>query len=319
MSPASDPAAQLRALRERVDRRRAGGPPALRTPSSGSAAPILDPAMFDAAVERAVVARERRQAEEAARVERDRAEREAVGGPCRYCGVTRSWEHDGERDQAMGRWYPGPVCAWCEAERIGPTESDNRWRVLRKLLTRQQLGLSVGEYAVNRSGFRWWHEKPGAMTSETSRFAYVDRDELAARLATKPIEYATREPCERCGCPSLWWLAPRQGHNPEHWVCRGCAKTPDLEYLLAWASGLSRPSVASLGAAASQVLGVYWWREDPNGGRADPPKPCAVPFSYVDQQGARRRAWEVFGRSDWAAQRFAHPAAYEAARQAAQP
>lgn len=185
--------AKLDALREQVHRfAPAARPVNGRTPGrrhvDTSPLSAVDPAALDAAVNRALAERDRRQAEAAAQAERDRAEALAHGGPCRYCGVTMSWEHDPEHDRAIGRWY-ADVCAWCEDDRAwgiaGRTDSELRDLVLRRLLPydlTREYGLG---FLAEAAGFRWWREVPGAPSSATERFAYVDREALAARLADR--------------------------------------------------------------------------------------------------------------------------------------
>lgn len=309
-----DVLAKLAALRDRVTGN--------TRPAQPARVNGVDPLAFDAAVERVVGEREHRQAEAAARAEQQRAVALAVGGPCQRCGVTRSWEHDPEADRDVGRWY-GSTCAWCESDRAwgvaGRTDVEHRELVVRRLLPAETTsGYGFG-YLAQTSGFRWWHETPGAPTSPTVRFAYLDRDELAARLADRPPAFTNREPCRRCGCPGLWTHGT--SHDPhrgtvEVWTCAGCGRFHDLVDLAAWASGLNRPAIEDLGIAAERVLGVHWWADDPAGGAADPPRP-GPPFAYLDRRAARARAWEVYGTGDWAERRFTGPAAYAAAREAA--
>jgi hypothetical protein len=312
-------------LRRRLDAMWAdirSDPPARPAPPQVAS---IDQATLDAAVEKALAERERQAAIAAAKAERERQEAVATGGPCRYCGITRSWEHDPETDRPIGRWHDdGRICAWCEADRVwgitGRTDHEHRIAALRSLLPPEVTKWWADHALPERTGFRWWVETPGAATSETDRFAYVDREALAARLADKPIQYETREPCRRCGCPHMWrhGTAVAPGNAIVETVeCVGCRKVADLVYLTMWATGLSRPSVENLGTVAERVLGVHWWSDDPNGGAADPPRPCTIPFAYIDRQAARRRAFEVFGREDWAELRFGNPSAYAAARAAA--
>jgi hypothetical protein len=288
----------------------------------------VDQAALAAAVDRVLADRERRQAEAAAQAERERAEALAIGGPCKYCGITTSWEHDRVADRPEPRWYAG-VCAGCNGDAqwtdagVARTDGERRDAVLRRLLPPEVTRWHALGYLAERSGFRWWHEVPGAATSATERFAYVDRHALAARLAPSPPQYEAGDPCPRCGVQSLWRTVsgPASAYDPHSGTvevlhCAGCGRFAELEDLAVWATGLTRHAFRSLGQAAEAVLGVHWWAEHPAGGRAKPPQPCTTPFGYLDRAAARAAAYRVLGRGAWAELAFGGPIAHQAARAA---
>jgi hypothetical protein len=326
---------QLDALKERVDAARRPDPPMVeqgselpRTLGGGPAPSVAElvaaeVARLLATQERERVDRERRVALAAAAAERAERERLARGGPCQYCGITESWARDPTGGPNYGRWH-GDVCNWCQATRTrfaarpGSGEA-HRDHVVRDLLPVEVTkGKFMPDDLLKRSGFRWWSETPGAPTSARKRFAYVDMGELVGRLEVKPVQYETREPCPRCGCPDMWFLA--LGYTAfkdallphEVWTCTGCRGWIDLAQLVERRIQLRRSAFEGLGPVAGKVLGVAWWAESPEGGLADPPRPCGVPFGYIDWSAVRHRAVEIFpGERSWGC-----TAAWEQARAA---
>lgn len=247
--------------------------------------------------------RERERVAAEARAERERQRALAVGGPCKLCGATESWERDGN-GVLSGKWYAGPTCGICNAERERwphSTDEERRLAVVKRLLPQDVTKWWHAPYLLDKVQFRWWHETPGAVTSDRKQWAYVDTAAMIDALTVKPVEYSTREPCERCGCRSQWmWTRAYngEGHTAvpvEQWMCKGCQEVPDL---LAWVC-----RVIGLGSAAlldnsrallEKQLDVAWWANSPAGGAADPPRPCDTPFGYVDLDDVRRRAFEAF-------------------------
>lgn len=139
------------------------------------------------------------------------------GGPCRFCGTTRSPEpytepHTPGIDQPERRWWPAhDVCGPCHGERLGgpggersPVPDDrHRWRVVARLLGDTTYGW-VGEHGLSRTGFQWWFETGTPPAAEP--FAYVDVAALRATLEPQPWapEFETHEPCPRCGVADRW-------------------------------------------------------------------------------------------------------------------
>lgn len=287
------------ALRQRVKSHQVV--PVATSTGAGAAEPSSLEDRFDAWLK----AREHREAEDAARRAREERERAAVGGPCQFCGLVRSWER-GEDGHPVGHWYDdGRTCTWCQGDRsdFGVTELEHRAMVLRKLIPEDVVKFWDDKHLLEKcAGFRWWRDTPGATTGEHvgERFAYADQDGLTAALRPAPLQQVTRDPCPRCGCPSRWmWTRGYQGVGytavtVETWQCDGCRHVADLTDLMGRLSGLGLPAVESLGPAAGVVLGVAWWRDAPNGGGVDPPCPSAEPFGYVDRGAVCRRALELF-------------------------
>lgn len=295
-----DVAAAMAALRRRVE--------ATRTAPVVPVRPVAEPLTVEQMIAAEFDRRERERAEAAERAERQLQHALAQGGPCRWCGATASWERD-EHGTPMGKWYSGPECASCNSDRAEwpkSTDLDRRLAVVNKLLPRDVTKWWTAEYLLERTHFKWWSETPGAVTSDRERFAYVDTAAMVEALTTKPVEYETREPCQRCGCPSRWmWTRSYQvagsGHVAvEQWTCKGCHEVDDILALTSRVIGLGMPTIDSVGTLAGKTLGVTWWADSPDGGKADPPRPCETPFGYIDWDAVRRNAFEAFpGERQW--------------------
>jgi hypothetical protein len=289
-------------------------------------------------------AKERQQAETA------RLAREVTGGPCVYCGVTVSAQREGPHAPLRGVWHSaagGRCCARCNLDRrngfidgaIQP-DSEHRARVLYELLPELHRRW-LPQFAVPRSGFRWWHETPGARPAPPpgdARFGYVDRDALRAALepALAPLE--TGEPCPRCGIADQWrsrsvtrgMVDVRTGEssriNPlrQETVreCAVCCSLPEsLDELAARVVGLHPRS------GLARELGVTWYadRQAPARERlrrrvhGQPGGPFAW---WPPRQQLQARAWALYGTrpGEWQRQaepRWASLAALRSAREAA--
>jgi hypothetical protein len=290
-------------------------------------------------------ARERRQAEAT------RLAREVTGGPCVYCGTTLSaYREPGRRGTVRGVWFTAPggkACSACDLERRGGRYADapllppeqHRARVLYRLLPELDRRW-LPQHAVPRSGFRWWHETPGARPAPPpgdQRFAYLDLDALRAALAPAPAPLETREPCLRCGLADRWrsrevqrgWVYADTGAshpaNPLRietvWECAACASLPEsLDELAARLVGLNpQPGLAA-------QLGLTWHADRPPErvrllARVRPSP--ATPFAWwPPRQQLQARAWALYGPQpgEWerqAERRWHSLAAMRSARQAA--
>jgi hypothetical protein len=289
-------------------------------------------------------ARERQQAEAV------RLAREVTGGPCCYCGATISGERDPNTRQVRGVWHTasgGLCCARCNLDRrngftdgaIQPS-SEHKARALYELLP-ELGGRWLPQFAVPRSGFRWWHETPGARPAPPpgdQRFAYVDLDTLRAAFTPEPVQLETGEPCPRCGVTDKW--RSRKVERGRVYTdtgasvpsdplrmetvseCAACAHLPEsLDELAARLVGLNpRPGLAG-------QLGVTWYadRQAPARERLRR-RVHGQPFGpftwWPPRQQLQARAWALYGTQpgEWerqAAPRWHSLAAMRSAREAA--
>jgi hypothetical protein len=202
-------------------------------------------------------------------------------------------------------------------------------------------GRWLPRFAVPRSGFRWWHETPGAQPAPPpgdARFGYVDLDALRAALEPVPAQLETGEPCPRCGVSDRWRSRTETRgkvyqHNGASWPgdplrvetvseCAACSHLPEsLDELAARLVGLhQRPGLA-------RELGVTWYadRQAPARERlrrrvhGQPSGPFAC---WPPRQQLQARAWALYGTQpgEWerqAAPRWYSLAAMRSAREAA--
>jgi hypothetical protein len=215
-----------------------------------------------------------RKAEERRRAEEERREAAFIGGPCAYCGVTRSavlHEPDVRRGDRPGPpeerpfWTTsaaGPCCAWCDDERrsdIDPSrvlpDEEHRDRVARRLVGPDLARHHLRGYLAEKVGFRWWHEAPGPGTTRPRlrRFTHLDPAKLrdAARVSESSGSYGSGEPCPRCGCAHMW-VTVREPYErrvsgsdqtytayDERRRCMGCAWADDLASVVERLVGLN--------------------------------------------------------------------------------
>jgi len=273
------------------------------------------------AVARATVATVRAAAAEEARLS---------GGPCVYCGVT--WSAFSEDGQVKPAWYRsgvGACCYWCECER---RQQDSEWgterpevehrdRAVRLLVADESITrFWTGPYLAEKTGFRWWHETPGAEPGGRVRFRYVDRWALRAALRPKrPTAaewYTAAAPCERCGCAYMWrsvsdYKDLRTNKNVAGpLVCHGCVDFESIEDVASRLVGVNGrrygTSHHKIGTQdhfydtqnAVAAIGLTWFNKRDTS--KDPRRRdlTLTPFTYLDVPALRRRAYELFPQPD---------------------
>jgi hypothetical protein len=156
---------------------------------------------------------DQRRAERKAEAERAKA----TAYTCSRCGVGVSWR------AGKGWWFQdqhGPVCSPCDLDRrsfqrpdgaiLG--DAEHRARVIAELIGPEQARFQWPPFLVARAPelLRWWCEVPGTPPGE--RFAYVDREALAASLKAKPPpppELVRWRKCPRCKARDCWQAIER--------------------------------------------------------------------------------------------------------------
>jgi hypothetical protein len=188
--------------------------------------------------------------------------------PCRWCGST--WSEAG--------WFDGPTCASCDSDRrvfgTGAIISDREhralvaWRLV-NAISPAEAALWRPELLAERSGFKWWHETPGAPPGGRVRFHFVDARVLLERLLPSDEgapTVVTGPPCDYCGSRRYWVRARVAGaagsvaFPPQvltELTCLGpCFRLgQDLDVAAARVVGM----VATRGLG--QALGVAWWQD----------------------------------------------------------
>lgn len=302
---------RMRRLRERVSASRRSVERVSTAPAAAVDTTITEEDRFETWFQ----ARQRREEQARARRAQEAEQAASRGGPCKFCGVTRSWERVPRRARPVGRWYDsGTVCAVCEQTRTdhGRTrlgDLEHRETVLYELVPRWVRRIWLPGPLAERVRLPWWSES-GAGPA-TRPFEHVDVDAMVAALRPAAPVYETREPCRRCGVADRWatstvpenmsYVGPA-AVQPMTTVTRCAARSAfaycdpveSFEQFVGRVTGLSAGAIESLGPAVGQVLGVHWWADAPNGGRMVPPRPCDSPYGHVDRQAVCRRALEMF-------------------------
>jgi hypothetical protein len=161
------------------------------------------------------------------RVEVDRAKAYDPRG-CVDCGSTLSWLRVG----VLGGWHQtsaGPRCHPCQEARGGNViggadDREARAQAIRVILGTTPAPARAGHgdrpardfwhdaWLVERAGFRWFSETPGARPAPgAERFAYTSAAELLARLYPEPeppkLERGPK--CPRCKARDRWRVTER--------------------------------------------------------------------------------------------------------------
>jgi hypothetical protein len=188
---------------------------------------------------------------------RRRRERDAEGErvkarayTCSRCGAGESWR------AGRGLWFHddrGPVCSACDLDRRSfqrpdgaiSSDAEHRARIIAELIGPELARYQWPPLLVARAPelLPWWHETPGARAGE--RFAYVDREALAASLHAPPPpppklhSRGRRYRCPGCGARGEVWSGEQVGvsaptasdggrssslraHFRITWTCRTC-------------------------------------------------------------------------------------------------
>lgn len=266
------------------------------------------------------IERGRRDAEE-----RDRA---TLGGPCVYCGRSR------QHPEVSWKGNPGALfCAACDDDRWDHPDVEHRSLILNRILANDwsirtfQVG-KIAEMEIERCGFKWFCETPGAQPGGWDRWKYLgDLDAIRERAAGPPEpppapRFQAGDPCERCGCAYMWTTLPRHaevavGPNgnyvkdiPSGPGCGGCFGYESLDDVVRRIIGVwgkirmpyeGGPGVFLLPTkSATELLGVTWYKDRTVSTAERSRQVTLAPFAYLDLQALRRRAFEYFPfQSEW--------------------
>jgi hypothetical protein len=183
-----------------------------------------DPAWYaDATLDAFEEARARRLAAK----EAERKRKAASGGPCIDCGCGLSWLRPG-----VGGWHQtaaGSRCHVCHEARGGDVvggadDREARAKAIRLILGTAAAPARAGHgdrpavdfwhdpWLVERSGFRWFSETPGARPAPgCERYAYTSAAAILANLYPEPapprLERGPR--CPRCRARDRWRVTER--------------------------------------------------------------------------------------------------------------
>lgn len=253
------------------------------------------------------------------------------GGPCRYCGITRSAVQT-KTGAIKAQWYEDKsVCVWCFRERrpLGRDVPDmeHRERVVRTMVQPDVASRYIGHYLVEKAQFKWFAEVLGAKPHPRKRFAFTSGVELEQNLLPPktPNVYSIREACPRCGCDRMWkqdptpeplytasgkQLYPSQ-RRPISFTCNGCrALGPDIQSFIngiakhiVGIEGSKRHTECDVTAAGTtrfsqslsyaERIGITTWK------LTEGAQPSAMPFAYLDVRELRRKAYDIVPKRDW--------------------
>ncbi len=244
-----------------------------------------------------------------------------TGGPCVYCGVS----------EQLGPWYGNPgrlSCAACADDRWDHADLDHKTIIINRIATgdwKTRLH-TYGENAqrlVDRTGFRWFCETPGAQPGGWHRWAYLDLQAVAERAAPTterpPPRFSAGDPCDRCGCAYLWTnlpsvTAPGETFRPAGFGCAGCVTYAGLSDVVRHVVGIVPvleewvPNPVNPDRGTSQAvdvparLGVTWYRDRPVRTSEKRRQVTLAPFAYLDLPTIRARAFDLFPfESQWTA------------------
>lgn len=263
-----------------------------------------------------------------ARREAEEHDRRTSGGPCIFCGVSRSYAWSGNPGRVM--------CGACVDDRWDHADAEHKSLVLNRIVTGDDTVRTyrygrTAEREVARAGFRWFHETAGARPGGWSRWSYVDIPTVRERAAAPPPEppprYTAGDPCPRCGCAYMWTelgsvatvevpANPDADHYyrdvPRGFGCAGCADYEHLNdvvrrvvgvvpVLSDWVPHDRNPAWGSSEHVdVPERLGVTWYRDSPVRTDGRRVRATLAPFAYLDLAAIRRRAFDLFPHeSQW--------------------
>lgn len=262
---------------------------------------------------------------------REAADRTTRVGPCIYCGLSRS------RTGSLGWQGSNPkrlACPWCVDDRWDHTDLEHKSIVLNRIITgdwkaRHYPYGRMAELLIQRTGFRWFHESPGATPGEWNSWAYLDlaaiRQRATPTTPEPPPLFRRGDPCPKCGCAFMWtnmsgttWVtSPEGGAGRDivtginsHVGCGGCVEIRDLNDVMKKIVGVHgslrrwpdfvTPNTVGQEVASYELLGVTWFADRPVRSGEHTRSLTLVPFAYLNLPDIRRRAFEHFPfQSQW--------------------